>query len=472
MQKGAFLKLATPIIFLLFILVGSLPSLYASGLLMYEQGDPAIGTAAVGQTVADDSSSAYYNPAGMVGLERSEVMMGNQLLIMHAKFKTDPDVQNPYVGSDGGNMGMLIPGGGLYYVQKLYKDRVAAGLALNAPMGLGLDAENGWKGRYIVQDTMLAVMNINPSLSVKITDWLQVGGGLSVYYCSMNTDMAVFNPPAVALLPLQVSPNADGKANLKMDDWAVGYNLGFMLKPRKGTRIGFSYRSEANFNLKGKMKLEDLGDVLTNQIESESGIKSRLTLPRSIMVSAYQDINDRLALLFDVGWQDWSSMKSLSITGPLSTVDINQDWTDTYRLGIGTHYRLLKKLKLKAGFSFDSDPTKLANRTPMMPMAKTWRWGTGFDYDLNPNMVVSLNWEFVGMGSGRIDKEIQPIVVDPQKVNIGPRTIFPGRQFTGNYNQYINMIGVTFRWKFGKGESDSKKEETVPGEAPPMAFGS
>ncbi|MFA6600029.1 MAG: hypothetical protein WC352_07725 [Candidatus Omnitrophota bacterium] len=63
----------------------------------------------------------------MVGLDRSEVLMGNQLLVMNADFKTDSDVQNPFVGSDGGNAGMNIPGGGFYYAQKIYKDRVAAG---------------------------------------------------------------------------------------------------------------------------------------------------------------------------------------------------------------------------------------------------------------------------------------------------------------------------------------------------------
>ncbi|MFA6600030.1 MAG: hypothetical protein WC352_07720 [Candidatus Omnitrophota bacterium] len=41
------------------VFAGSHSSLYASGLSMYEQGDPAIGTASVGQTVADDASSAY-----------------------------------------------------------------------------------------------------------------------------------------------------------------------------------------------------------------------------------------------------------------------------------------------------------------------------------------------------------------------------------------------------------------------------
>lgn len=421
---------------------------------MYEQGDPAIGTAAVGQQVADDATSSYYNPAAMTNLERSEVFFGSQLLMMNAEFKTDDDVRNPFVGSDGGDAGMILPGGGFYYAQKLYKNRLAAGFAFNAPMGLGMDYENGWKGRYAVQDEMLLVTNMNPSLSLKMTDWLHVGGGLSVYYMYMNQNMAVFNPPSVALAPLQITPNADGEGHLKMDDWAVGYNLGFLLKPRKGTKVGFSYRSQAEFKLKGHLKLDGLGDYLASRVDTKNDIESEMTMPRQIMVSTSQDISDRLTMLFDVGWQDWSTMKNITIAGPRSSVEINQDWTDTWRLGVGTHYRLMDRLKLKLGFSYDSDPSSLANRNPMMPVDQTWRWGTGFDYDLNPNMVLSLNWEFVGMGSARIDKNLDPIVIDPRGERIGPTTLFPGREFRGEYNQYINLIGISFRWKFGKGEPD------------------
>ncbi len=419
---------------------------------MYEQGDPAIGTAAVGQTVADDASAAYTNPAAMTALERSEVLMGSQLLVMNSEFSTNSGVQNPFVGSDGGNAGPILPGGGFYLAQKLFKGRAAAGFAFNAPAGLGLNYESGWKGRYLVQNNAIVVTNINPSLGFKLTDWLHVGAGVSVYYCYLRQEMAIFNPPAVNLLPLQVTPNSDGTASMKMDDWAVGYNLGLLLTPKKGTRLGLAYRSQAKFDLKGKRTVSGLGDYL-NTLDPRADVSSRMKLPRSISVSVSQAMTERLEMLFDVGWQNWSAMKDTTIEAPNGNVTINRDWTDTYRLGIGTHYRLLKRLLVKAGFSYDSDPSSLANRTPDMPMTQVWRWGTGFDFDLNRDMVVSLNWEFVGMSGAAMNKDIQPIVVDAGG-RINPRQIFPGREFEGSYNQYINMIGVCFRWKFGQGAEE------------------
>ena len=434
----------------------------ASGLTAYEQGQPSIGTANVGQAAyAEDASIAYYNPAGMTHLDRSEVLLGSQLMVYTAKFKTDGNISNAYTGNDGGNAGMVLPGGGFYYVQKLFNGRAAAGFALNAPAGFGLDYDNGWKGRYNVQSTMLAVANINPSLAYKVNDWLSVGAGMSVYYAIAKNQMAIFNPPSVGFPPLTTDPQPDGTMRVTATDWRVGYNLGILLEPKKGTRIGVAYRSQTEFVLKGKAQLDHLSDFYTSRgVSNRPNLAITLPIARSIIVSGYHDFTPKWAGLAEVGWQNWSCFNHQMIHGNNTTVDINEDWKDTYRLGLGAHYRPIERLLLKAGFSYDSDPSSLANRMPNLPAAEQWRYATGFDWDLNKNMVISLNYEFVDLGKARIDKDIQPIVVDPGPGPIiKPREIFPGRQFDGTYNQFINCVGISFRWKFGKGEKDSKKEK-------------
>jgi len=437
----------------------------ASGLTTYEQGQPSIGTANVGQAAyAEDASIAYYNPAGMTNVERSEILMGQQLMVYTAKFKTDKNIQNAYTGPDGGNSGMALPGGGFYYVQRLFKGRAAAGLAINAPAGLGNSYQYGWKGRYAVQSALIAVANINPSLAYKVNDWLSVGAGLSVYYGMLKQEAAIFNPPSVALLPGQVNPNQDGSMKLTATDWRVGYNLGVLVEPKKGTRIGVAYRSQTEFVFKGKATLEGLGDYYQSiNVSTHPHMAITLPIARSIMVSGYHEFTPKWAGLVDVGWQNWSAFNHQMIHFPNATVDINVDWKDTYRLGLGVHHRPIERLLLKAGFSYDSDPSSLANRIVTLPAAEAWRYGAGFDWDWSKNIVISLNYEFVDLGQARIDKDIQPIVIDPPGSRVGPTTIFPGRQFDGEYNQFINLIGLSFRWKFGKGEPDSKKEKDTKG---------
>jgi long-chain fatty acid transport protein len=457
------------VIFLILPVILTLGSTaWASGLSSYEQGQPSIGTANVGQAVEDDASIAYFNPAGMTRLERSEVLMGNQLLVIKSEFESDDDIQNPFTGNAGGNAGMVLPGGGFYYVQKLFKGRTALGFAANAPAGAGLNYDNGWKGRYLIQESFALVANLNPAIALKLTDWLHVGAGVSIYYMFFHQEMAIFNPPSLSLRPLEINRTPDGKAKMNLDDWDFGYNLGILLEPRKGSRVGIAYRSQADFDLEGKIEFDHLQGILAERLYRRTDVKLNIPLARSIMVSAYQEVTPKWALLFDVGWQNWSALRDLVIkTGQGAVVPITMDWHDTWRIGLGTHYRILPRLLLKAGFSYDSDPSSLANRLPLLPVDQQWRWAAGFDFDLNKSrtMTLSLNWEFVDLGSARIDKGLPAIAVDPTP---GPLidtiTIFPGREFRGHYDQFMNVIALSFRWKFGKPEkvAESKAEQPSP----------
>jgi long-chain fatty acid transport protein len=172
------------------------PQVFASGLLLYEQGQPGIGTANAGQAAeASDASTSYFNPAGMTQLDRPEILSGAQILILSNQFK--PNGNNERAGSTGNDAGAIFPGGGLYYVQPI-TERLRAGLSMNAPMGLGSDYGDGWKARYLVQNNFLAVVAATPSLALRLTDWLSVGAGVS----PLNTRCSSRSRPFSTLLSL------------------------------------------------------------------------------------------------------------------------------------------------------------------------------------------------------------------------------------------------------------------------------
>jgi long-subunit fatty acid transport protein len=102
---------------------------------------------------------------------------------------------------------LFCPGGGFYFVQKLFDHRLALGLAVNSPAGAGLNYADGWKGRYLIQDVLLLVVNINPSIAVRLARWLHVGAGLSVYYAKYKEDIALLNPPTATVNPGQIVPH-------------------------------------------------------------------------------------------------------------------------------------------------------------------------------------------------------------------------------------------------------------------------
>lgn len=74
-----------------------------SGLWLYEQATPDMGTAAAGRVaLASDASTASVNPAGMTRLDRSQMLAGLQMLYVNTEFDTD---FAEFGGGDGGNAG-------------------------------------------------------------------------------------------------------------------------------------------------------------------------------------------------------------------------------------------------------------------------------------------------------------------------------------------------------------------------------
>lgn len=71
---------------------------------MYEAASPDVGTASAGRAaLASDASTAGINPAGMVHLERLQLLAGVQAIITDTRF--DSSAGTIGTGGDGGNAG-------------------------------------------------------------------------------------------------------------------------------------------------------------------------------------------------------------------------------------------------------------------------------------------------------------------------------------------------------------------------------
>ena len=131
-------------VFFVFILMMFNQNSFAGGFYLPEVGSPgSVGTAGVANVVNNfGTDSALTNPAGMTGLKRDQVLVGNQALIPYQKF--DSSVAEAG-GDDGGNAGVLavIPG---FYAVKTLGDRFRAGFSVAGPVGGGGYAAGGAGG--------------------------------------------------------------------------------------------------------------------------------------------------------------------------------------------------------------------------------------------------------------------------------------------------------------------------------------
>jgi len=353
----------------------------AAAFQLYEQGTPIIGTAAVGQAAnTSDASTAYFNPAGMAALPSSEFMLGSQMIFPNTHFS--PNTANTISGGSGGNAGTLTPGMSMYYVYS-YAPRLKLGVALTSPYGGSLTYDDGWVGRYNVQNAFFYTINLNPSLALQVNKWLAVGAGVSVEYMSLQ------QTTALPLIPL-----VDGQINVKVTDYAPGANFGVMLTPSKATTVGIAYRSQITHDMHG--------NITFLRITDQPNTSTKMVMPQNVIASWTQDLSDRFTLLTELGWSNWSSMKNTTLNVAGYSVVTPLNWNDTYRVGLGGKFKVTPAFVLQAGASYDSSPTSTANRLPVLPMDRQVRLGVGFLYTMHKIVKLGMSYEYWNLGNAPI----------------------------------------------------------------------
>ena len=339
-----------------------------SGLWLYEQATPDMGTAAAGRVaLASDASTASVNPAGMTRLDRSQMLAGVQMLYVDTKFDTD---LSSFGGGDGGNAGGWVPAASFSYVHKLSPD-LSLGVNVGSFFGLGLDYGKSWAGRYYVQEAEFLTIGINPGIGYRLNEQWSVGAGVSIVNSTLEQKTAIRN----------LGPNqSDGQLKLEDDDWGFGCNFGILYEPNGTTRFGLTYRSEIDFEYKDSASLKGLQPPLSDIANIIGLVGSKvdleMNLPQAVMFSAYHKVTDQLALLGNIGWQEWSSFGETSISLKAETdTSLTQDrkFDDTFHFALGLQYQIDTPWLLSVGIAYDESPASDSDRTPDMPLDRQWR---------------------------------------------------------------------------------------------------
>jgi long-chain fatty acid transport protein len=382
----------------LLVMAIALPQAQAGGLYLYELGTPDVGAAAAGWAArAQDASTVFTNPAGMTRLDKSELLVGIQPLYLQAEFS--PDSNTTTSGPDG-DASTWLPAGGLYYVHNLMP-KLKIGLSTVGYFGLGLDYEDDWVGRYYIQEIKLQALGIQPALAYQVTDWLSFGAGVVALYGVLDQKAAVNN----------LGPNQDdGKLKIEDDDWTYQVNLGVLVEPRKGTRFGLTYLSEGDLEFKDEPDFSNLGPgleaILRAQGLLDAEIEVEFTMPQAVMLSGYHELNDRWAIMGNLGWQDWSEFGKVGVTvasEDISSLTVDRNYKDTWHVAVGGQYRVADPWLLTAGVAYDSSMVDDDDRTPDLPLGEQWRFGLGASYDWSENLALGLGYTFLWGGDLDMD---------------------------------------------------------------------
>jgi long-chain fatty acid transport protein len=428
----------------------------AGGFQLFEQSVKGLGSAFSDQASAGDASTTFWNPAGLTRLTGQHAAVAGQLIKPTGRFANEgtrtflpPPAGLPMSGGDGGDPSdfTLIPH--LYYTHQL-SEQWRAGIAINAPFGLATHYDEHWVGRYHALHTELKTMNVNPAVGVRLNRHISVGGGINLQFVRAKLSNAIdFGSvclaqasAAPALAPLctaggfTVPGNADtdGKVSIKGVDWALGWNVGLMLDLAQDTRLGVAYRSRMSHDVKGDAHFTKPANlpvpIALAAPFTNSGMRTRVVLPETVTLAFDTAISDTTHISASSTWTRWSRLQEVRIRfdsgAPDATTPFN--WRDSWRIALGTSYRVAPSWTLRAGVAYDASPVKDELRSPRVPDATRRMLGIGATYRVSPASTLDF-------GYGHWFIRDAPINLNTPA----------GGHLVGTYRKpYIDVIGVQF----------------------------
>ncbi|MFZ2087675.1 MAG: outer membrane protein transport protein [Desulfobaccales bacterium] len=359
---------------------------YGAGFALTQQGTAAMAQGNAFVAEANDPSAIFYNPAGLNQIKRPQVYLGTVINI--------PDRE--YHGPDGAfseTRPRFYHGGSLYLVYPTH-ERVALGLGLFSPFGLGSDWPSDWVGRYITTYSQLKTYNVNPVISVKLMDNLSVAGGV----CFLWSDVRLRRD-------IPVIPFLDGKSDLSGSGMGIGANFGVLYEPMQGVKFGASYRSNIAVDHKGELNLS-LPAFMRNVPRNVDG-SAKLIYPPSVNFGISVNRFPPFTFNADATWTGWSTYedlevklnKAIPVNGRLATsIFTEKNWHDAWAFRFGANWQVKDNMKVRAGYAFDMTPVPSSSLEPQVPDSnrhifsvggdlKVWRLNLGIAYNfiLNEN---------------------------------------------------------------------------------------
>ncbi|UCH48538.1 MAG: outer membrane protein transport protein [Betaproteobacteria bacterium] len=422
----------------------SMNGAYGAGFQLFEQSASGQGNAYAGAAaVAEDASTIFFNPAGLSFLDGAPFAIVGHVINLSAEFSGTATNNATCVppscattGNTGGDIGdtAFVPN---VYAAMSIGDKWDIGIGINAPFGLKTEYNANWDGRFQGVKSELASLNVNPTVSYRISDSFSIGGGINWQRFEAELTNAVF-------LPVALNTFVEGSTKLEADDDGWGWNIGALWQLSQATRLGVAYRSEIDYTLEGNVTTLDPTGAL---VAAASGAaKGDATLPDMLSLSVAFQASDRFQLLADITRTGWSSINQINVVDPATgtTRDVLVlDFDDAFRYSIGGNYVLGDFWTLKAGLAFDETPVKNAEtRTVRLPdNDRTW-----ISIGLQRKVGQS------GKRVGTFDIAYSHIFIKDAPINhtkLQPTPLgTPSSTVTGNYEGSVDVFSIQYSVQF------------------------
>lgn len=373
-------------------------SVMASGYQINEYSASGLGRAFAGDAaMADNASTNARNAAAIFLMEKgTNISMGATYI--------DPDV-NIYVTdvsvpAAGGNTGTLSDGANSetvpnFHITSFISDDIAVGYSATATFGMSTDYGSAIAG-IAAGKTSLTMINHNINGAYKIDDAWSVALGAN----AASADASLRRYDSTGALP---GSGGAGSEYTKMDgdDWGYGWNFGVLYQLDDKNRFGFTYRSKIDLKLEGH---------LTNPAHNNEAASMDITLPASYELSGFHQVREDIAIHYSLTRTNWSVFKEMKAVSKVDGSELfkkEENWSDTWRIALGSTLTLNQEWALRAGIAFDESPVDNNNRTMSIPDTDRFWWSAGTTY--KPNNAWSFDFGFAYLSGKQYDSSTETV---------------------------------------------------------------
>lgn len=403
------------------VLLTATSALFAGSFQAWQQSGESVGNyAAGGAAVANDATTAFYNPAGLTRIKHQDAAISTVGKIssveFHGRINPTPAITG-YVNSGNiqGGTTRAIPT--LLYAAPV-SDKWGFGFIVTSPYETSIDYGRNSFARYAITKNKIYTIDLGPSIAYRVFNWLSIGAGFDAQYLRMTYNQADTTGANVT---------NDGLNSNVLTDWVFGWNFGALWEISQDTRFGISYRSRMDHRATGSSKYTGM----------RSRAKLHMELPPTTTFSLFHSFTDWFALMGTANFTHWRIMKNIVLTsaaGPGGTNNITmvQDLQNTWRFVLGATFKPGTLFTIRTGVGFDQSPIKNNSRNLIFTDSDKYLASLGFGYKISDKMSVDVGYTHAFFVHRRIN----------QTQTYGAENLTT----TGSIYSSEDTIGAQFNW--------------------------
>ena len=315
---------------------------------------------------ADSAAAVHYNPAGLTQLQSPQAILGAYAIQLGNQARTDGTTYEPK------SEWQLVPH--LYYAYPL-DDRVALGIGLNSPFGLGNDWGQETSFRTIGAEAYLSHPGLILALAYEFNDQLSVGGSLTINYVDLTLEQGLGAVPLDYL-------------RFEGDGVSLSATLSLRWQPRIEHAFGIRVTSGTSHTLDGDLESSALPD---------SSAELDFRTPLRVAAGYSFRPTPRWNIEFNIEWLDWDSLNTLELKSPAlspgGTAPLVFNWQSNFIYELGFTYTTDAGYVLAAGYDYNENAEPDATFNPLVADANRHWLNAGIGRRLG-NSMLTLAYQF------------------------------------------------------------------------------